>query len=190
MKQVVSSMVLAALLYGCGPHKGTVSYSEDADHGLKKEQTVGEVHYTVQYKPASYIIEKEHADSAERQERMQQFKGMLWFNISFSVEGFGQSPLRYKISGQDEYTARQDYYLNQASKDLTLLYGTDTLYVDSYWFENNQNLTPYETMIAGFRLPGGDSVVRHDLRLSFYDRVFKNGIIKTVIREADVRKVQ
>jgi hypothetical protein len=190
MKKGISLFLGLLFIYGCGQKKGTVSYSEDTDHGLKKEQTVGEVHYVVQYKPASYIVEKEHLDSAEAKTRLNQFKGMLWFNVSFSIEGFGQSPLRYKVSGLSEYSSRQDYYLNQAPKDMYMLYGNDSLYVDSYWFENNQNLAPFETMVVGFRLPDGDSIPRHDLKFSFYDRVFKNGIIKTIISKEDINQVQ
>jgi hypothetical protein len=142
--------------------------------------------YTIQYKPAGFILEKEHLDTAAARERANQLKGMVWFNISFSVDGYGQSPLRYKVASVEEYTERQNYYLNQAPRDIYLLYGNDSLLVDSYWFENNQNLAPFETMVVGFKLPPPDSIPERDLKIAFYDRVFKNGIIKTIIRKEDI----
>jgi hypothetical protein len=187
MKKGISAFIFLMLfLWGCREHQDNVKYAEDPDNGLKKEVTVGEMIYTIQYKPAGFILEKEHLDSAATRERANQLKGMLWFNISFSINGYGQSPLRYKISSIDEYTERQNYYLNQAPADIYLLYGNDSLLVESYWFENNQNLAPFETMVVGFRLPSSDSIPKYDLKLSFYDRVFKNGIIKSVIKKEDI----
>lgn len=187
MKKVISvAILIVSVLVSCKIKHDPVKYAEDKDNGLKKEITIGEVHYTIQYKPADYIVAMEHLDAEAEAERLKQLKGTVWFNISFSIIGFNQSPLRYKIAGVDEYTERQDYFLNEASKDIYLMYGTDTVYVDSYWFENNQNITPYETMIVGFVLPDGDETVKKDMRLSFHDRVYRNGVIKTVIRKEDI----
>jgi hypothetical protein len=185
MNKAIKLILPLCLLAACSQKRDPVKYAEDKDNGLRKEISVGNMHYTIQYKPADYIVASEHPDSGKVAERLSQLKGMVWFNISFQVEGFGQSPLRYRISGLDEYTARQDYFLNKAPNDLYLLYGKDSLTVNSYWFENNQNLTPYETMVVGFKLPGNLSEPEQDLRLSYYDRIFKNGIIKTVIKKED-----
>lgn len=186
MKKVNSLLLMAVLWIGCKQHGDPLKYAEDAGNGLKKEITIGKVHYKIQYKPADYIIAAENLDSAQKKKRAEELKGMVWFNIAFNIEGYNQSPLRYQVADLNEYTQRQDYYLNQAAKDIYLLYGKDTLYVDSYWFENNQNLTPYETIIVGFKLPGGISEPKEDLRLSYYDRVYKNGIIKAVIKKEDL----
>jgi hypothetical protein len=188
-KEINTAIIITTLIFcGCRSNQDPVKYAEDKSSGLKKEITIGEVHYSVQYKPASYIVEKEHLDTAASRERMNQLKGVLWFNVSFSINGFDQSPLRYKVSGIDEYNARQNYYLNQAPRDMYLLYCNYTLYVEGYWFENNQNLSPFETMVIGFKLPKNDSVPRYDLRFSFYDRVFKNGIIKSIISKDDINR--
>lgn len=186
MKKVISACILLLIVSSCARRQDDVKYAEDPDHGLIKEVRVGNMMYTVQYKSPAFVAAKEHLDSAATRERELQLKGMIWFNISFQVKDFGQSPLRYKISGLEEYNERQNYYLNQAPGDIYLLYGRDSLFVDSYWFENNQNLAPFETMVVGFRLPSSDSIPRQDLKLSFYDRVYKNGIIRTVIRKEDI----
>lgn len=189
MKKVISVLLPALLLMACVREKDPVKYAENAEHGLRKTITVGEVVYTVQYKPPAYIAHMEHLDQAATAAREKQLQGMAWFNISFTIKGFNQSPLRYKVSGLEEYTARQSYYLNEAPKDMYLLYGKDTLYVNSYWFENNQNLALHETMIVGFKLPGETQNPEQDLRFSFQDRVYQNGIIKTIIRKEDLENI-
>jgi len=190
MKKVISGMLLTGLwlIAGCSSiaeQKDIVRYAENPGNGLRKKVTVGNCTYTIQYKPAAYILFLEHTPPDQLGQRRQQLDSMAWFNISFHIEGFESSPLRYKVSGLGDYDTRLNYYLNDAAKDMYLLYGKDTLYPVSYWFENNQNLTAAETMIAGFRLRDGDRP-DHDLHFAFYDRVFQNGIIKTIIRKADI----
>lgn len=190
MKKGISLLLLLPLLLtACRQEKDPVRYAEDPEHGLRKTVVAGNTQYVVQYKPAAYILRKETPDPAEAETRRGQLEGMLWFNIAISVPGFNQSPLRYQVSGLEEYTARQHYYLDEAPKDIYLLYGNDTLYVNSYWFENNQNLTAHETMVVGFRLPDGNKKPDRPLRFSFYDRVFRNGIIKAVIRQEDLEAI-
>ena len=82
------------------------------------------------------------------------------------------------MSGLDEYNSRLSYYLNRAQQDLKLVYGSDTLAPASYLFETNYNLTPQETMVAGFVLPQNDKEIRQPVQLAYYDRMFRNGIIK------------
>lgn len=185
------SMVLGlGLLCGCNEaQKDVVAYAQHTENGLRKDVVLGNVVYTFQYKPQAYMLKMEHLDisrTEEYGERVKQLQGMAWFNISFTIKGFEQSPLRYQVSGLEEYNTRQDYFLNTASKDIYMLYGKDTLYVNSYWFENNQNLAAHETMIVGFKLPGTDTKPERDMQVSYYDRIFKNGIIKIIIKEEDV----
>ncbi len=186
MKQAINLLILALLLAGCSREHDPVAYAENDRNGLKKTITVGDVNYTILYKTPAYIARKEHLDKTAEAAREKQLQGMAWFNIAFSISGYNQSPLRYQVSGQEEYAARQNYYLNEAPNDIYLLYGSDTLYVSSYWFENSQNLLPFETIIVGFKLPGNVQQPEQDLKLSFYDRVFKNGIIKAVIKKEDL----
>lgn len=186
MKAVINLLLAGLLLAGCAGEQDPVRYAESKSNGLRQEISIGEVIYTVQYKPAAYIVQQEHLEATAAAERRKQLEGTAWFNVSFRIREYNQSPLRYKVNGLEEYTARQNYYLNQAPADIYLLYGEDTLYVNSYWFENNQNLSAHETMIVGFRLPDGQDKPERDLLFSFYDRVFRNGIIKAVIRKEDL----
>jgi hypothetical protein len=191
MKKVINALCLAIAVYGssCSGKQDVIRYTEDPDNGLNKVVTVGAISYGMQYKPAAYILKMEQLDPARKEEyehRKQQLEGMAWFNISIRVKDFEQSPLRYQVSGLEEYNARQNYYLNEAPKDIYMLYGKDTLHVTGYWFENNQNLAAHETLIVGFQLPGKTVQPQEDMQLAFYDRVFRNGIIKTIFKKEDI----
>ena len=157
-----------------------VSYINDKNNGLKKVIQIDGWEFEMQYRPYDYIAllenKNEVSDSVSK-DRIAQLKGTAWFSIMFKRIDNQITPLRYGVSSIDEYNDRLNYYLNHAIADIKLLYGKDTLYPKSYLFENNYNLTPQETMIVGFYLPDGDSYPQKKMRLSFFDRIFKNGII-------------
>lgn len=193
MKKAINALLAVCLLAGCGNGdalKDPVAYAENMDHGLRKQVNRGALQYVLQYKTPAYILDMERAGGLEPDSgRLAALKGMIWFNVSFSVPGFPQSPLRYQVSDVGMYNDRLNYYLNEAGRDMRLLYGKDTLYPASYWFEHGQNLAAHETIVVGFRLPDGEEEPERDIQFSFYDRVFKNGIIKMQIRATDLEHI-
>jgi len=189
MKKDIRSGLLAVFmlplfLLSCKgkPDRGNIlEYAVSPESGMRKEVEIDRHVYKFQYKPAAYMLKSEGLSGQELAEREKQLDSMVWFNISLSIKDFPSSPLRYGIKGIEEYNERLDYYLNRAAGDISLVYGKDTLRAYSYWFENNQNLSPEETIVVGFKLKDAKVPVK-DLHLAFYDRVFQNGIVKTVIR--------
>jgi hypothetical protein len=97
--------------------------------------------------------------------------------------------LRYGLAEGADYAARLQYFVNDAPADIWLLYGTDTLHVAAYGFDNNYNLTPHETMVVGFVLPTGEDEPSRDMQLTYYDRVFGNGLIKATIRKEKLKAI-
>lgn len=169
-----------------------VRYIKDEQNGLSKQISVGEWVYMFQYKPIEYILllENNEKASAEENKRREMLNGSVWFNISFKRASNDVSPLRYGIGSPDEYEQRLMYFLNNAHKEIKLIYGSgDTLSQIGYLFENNFNLTPHETMVVGFDLPGDQQYPTEDMQLCFNDRTFNNGILKVVYKKADVKQV-
>jgi len=169
-----------------------IQYVQDEQNGLKKTVTIGIWQYSFQYKPADYIMLMEHKPSNANfdfEKRRKNLNRTAWFNISFKLENGTVSPLRYNLTSKEEYDQRLNYFLNGAVHDISLLYNhTDTLHPIGYLFENNYNLTPQETMVVGFDLPGEAGTVR-DMQLSYSDRIFRNGIIKVSYKKEDLNKV-
>jgi len=169
-----------------------LKYVQDIDNGLKKVIRTGEWEYTMQYKPYDYIICQECRNACTediRKERMKTLLGTAWFNISFKRANADVSPLKYQVSSPEEYNNRLDYFLNHTAKDIQLIYGGDTLRPSSYLFETNYNLTPQETIVVGFLLPGEKGQTDNDMQLTYTDRVFKNGIIKATYSSETLHKI-
>jgi len=197
MKRVIRSIFYAgsALLCiftvsACSWHRGgpesLIQYVENPVHGLQKAVAVGPCVFTFQYKPAAYIISMEHhLDGTSEKDRLRALDSMVWFNVAVRVSGYNGSPLKYDAQSMAVYQARLNYYLNDARRDFYLTCGPDSLAASSYWFEDNQGLTPMATMVVGFRLRHA-ATVQHDLTVAYYDRVFRSGIIKTMIKVKDI----
>lgn len=174
--------ISVSLVLSCGTQRVKdsteyIAYLENEKHGLRKNIILDNYKYDIQLRTPEYVVILEQLESIQKtQTRLNQLQQTIWFSIRISISNYGESPLRYRVNGLEGYNQRLDYYLNEASNDIYLMYGTDTLYLSSYWFENNHNLLPFETIILCFLLP--DKNINKDLLLSFHDRVTNHGIIK------------
>jgi len=186
MRRAVDLIVFFVLLSLClsCQHKmkpgDYVKYVTDKENGLKKTTQIDGLEFCMQYRPYDYILLMENRGDMSNDDlikRISDLRGTAWFTITLKRMDNTITPLRYGIATIEEYNKRLDYYLNEASKDIRLVYGKDTMQPVSYLFENNYNLTPQETMIVGFYLPQGENYPRQTMRLSFFDRIFKTGII-------------
>lgn len=161
------------------------AYAGTDESGWVQRKSYNGINYVIKYRPASLITLHEEEPDSARVKREEALNKMYRFNIDILVEGSGQSPLRYGISGLEEYNARLDYFLNQASKDIWLIDGNDTLRPAAYWFENNHNLTSHETIVLNF---DNTHIKSKEIQLAFNDRLFRNGIIKASFRKNDLDK--
>lgn len=183
-----SKLIIAAIILlsttSCGKRQLNAAdymhYVQADKNHLKKAVKVQNMEFDIQYKPYDYIILLEsHNDPAfNREKRMKQLAGTAWFNISFHKTNTEMSALKDGAASLDDYDQRLNYFLNYAAKDIALVYGEDTLKPVSYLFENNFNVGPVETMVVGFVFPNKDSLPSKDMQISYYDRLFHNGIIK------------
>lgn len=187
--------MILVMLSLCACRKGLppqqyVQYVQDAKNGLLKNVQVSEWEYKIQYRPAEFILLTEGktvSDGKVRKKRNEQLSDMAWFNISFQHIDGKISPLRYALSSRGEYDLRLNYFLNEAARSIKLICNwKDTLTPTSYLFENHYNLTPQETMVVGFHLPSG---AIDEMQLSYEDRIFKTGIIKTIFRKEDLDNI-
>ena len=179
-------LVTILMLWTCASCKrslGTVDYAKyvnNSENGLKRDVRVDGWEFSILYRPYDYVMLMENKGDTrgyDFNKRKSELEGTAWFSISMKRIDNSVIPLRYEISSLEEYNTRLNYYLNEASQDIKLVYGDDTLRPASYLFENNFNLTPQQTMLAGFILPKGDKCPKKGMTLSFVDEIFKNGII-------------
>lgn len=159
---------------------GLIKYVEATADGLTKNVEAGEWLYSVQYKPAEYILLQEHNDKKDSATafRKKQLEGTAWFNIVIKRKDGTAGPLRHQTASHEEYELKYNYYLNEASKHIYLLYGKDSLAPLSYLFETNYNIAPQETIVVGFLLPDGNEKPKEEMQLVFKDGLLRTGIIK------------
>jgi len=159
-----------------------IKYVSDPAHGLIRAIAVGDMQFEIKYRPHELIMLQECKGAFQGypyEQRKADLKGTAWFSISIKCATQRLSPLRYGLSSQEEYNQRLNYYLNEAVKDIWLSYGDAVIAPSSYLFENSYNLTPVETLIVGFILPDDSKNSGTDLTLSFNERIFESGILKT-----------
>jgi len=187
--------VIALLAMGCNRHSLNqteyVRYVQNDKNHLKKAVKMQDMEFDIQYKPYEYImlLESRNNPAYDKAKRLKQLEGTVWFNISFKKTNTEMSALKEGAASLDEYDQRLNYFLNYAAKDIVLVYGGDTLKPASYLFENNYNIGPEETMVVGFIFPGKDQKPIKDMQISYYDRLFHNGIIKASFSAATIKDI-
>lgn len=183
-KAIKTALIVSGLFCFASCHKRLgsdqyMAYVNDAKNGLVKTVVVGQWEYLVQYRPHDYMVMSEQLNIGQINDRLKQLEGTAWFNISFKNTVNNVSSLRADVTSKEMYDERLNYFNNEAVKDISMIYGKDTLYPASYLFENNYNLTPQETMVVGFTLP--DKIPLQDMQIIYNDKVYKNGIVKAKI---------
>jgi hypothetical protein len=194
--KVINNVLFVIVLLSCAACKHRmrladyVSYINNKENGFKKISQIDGWEFCIQYKPYDYIMLMENKGNFkgyDLEKRKAELMGTAWFNISIKRADNGISPLKYGVASIEEYNCRLNYYLNEASKDIKLVYDKRTLQPISYLFENNYNLSPQETIVVGFYLPEGEYYPEKNMRISFVDRVFKNGIINATYSEETLK---
>lgn len=198
MRKVIDQVIYMVLICCCMSCKHKmhtaeyVQYINNKQNGLKNISSIDGWEFCLQYKPYDYIVlteNKEAISESDFEKRKSEMVGTAWFSISIKRVDNSISPLRYGITSSDEYNMRLNYFLNEASKDIKLVYNNVSLKPVNYLFENSYNLMPQETMIIGFYLPKGENAPVKDMKLSFNDRIFKTGIINASFSEKDLNNI-
>lgn len=147
-------------LIGCGntklPPAEYIRYIEDADNGLKKDKTVNDFSFRLQYKPSEYIVLRESkADNLPDEKKFSSRKAELdsfyFFNLDIYSSDKKTSVLSYKIKNDEEYYSRMNYFISHAQADIKLVTDADTLPCALYHFERTYDLSPYNTIVLGFK---------------------------------------
>lgn len=198
MEKVIRFIIVVLLCcscFSCKKNLKAVEYAEfirNKKNGLVKITELDGYEFTMQYRPYDYIIlmeSKGDFSGYDLNKRSADLKGTAWFSIVIRRTDNRITPLKSGLSSLEEYNMRLNYFLNEAKNDIWLLYDNITIQPTSYLFENNYNLTPELTMLAGFILPSGEDYPRKNMQLSYNDQVFKSGIIKAAFSEGALNEI-
>ncbi|HZK64304.1 MAG TPA: hypothetical protein VFC34_09170 [Puia sp.] len=168
-----------------------VAWVRNIDNGLRKEKTIEDLTFSVQYKPYPYIVcleEKKNtlADSIVKN-RISGLDGMQYFDLKIALNASQGELLKYKAGNSYEYDRRVKYFAFEMQKDIRLLDGTDTLPCALFHFERTYDVAPYSTFLLGFT-PGKDAR-SEEKTLIFYDRTFGKGTVKFTFRNIELTNI-
>ncbi|MDI9320440.1 MAG: hypothetical protein QM530_08220 [Phycisphaerales bacterium] len=176
MKKEISIFLLLFALLACNQSKTLVperyvQFLENAENKFVSKQVFGFKEYSIQLANPEYMVckEVENIDSVSLlTKRIKELKGHIFFLIKI-----GTTEKSRKEQGGNRVSEQQlnvndmvAYYDQQAIVDIKLLFGTKELSPVTYVFENNYDLSPYNTIVVGFEI--GEQY--ENMKLNFNDR--------------------
>jgi hypothetical protein len=178
MQKVIRTLLCVCLLLsscsGPGelPPAAYVGWLEDPAHGCRKKIVSGDWEYVFQLATPEMMVAKElsdrPADKATWAQRLQELKGHLFVLVQISKTEASRkaNPQAAAAEIRQNIDRMVSYYDQQAMADIKLQVGTQSFAPVAYHFENNYELSPYNTIVAGFET--GDAP--GDITFSFNDQ--------------------
>jgi hypothetical protein len=184
MRKVIKVLLIILCCSSC--HSGGrlrptdyVKFLDNPDNQFISKQVFGDKEYSIQLATAEYMLahELEASDSsALYAQRLKELKGFVFFLIKM-----GATAESRKQQGGNRVSEQQlkvddmvAYYDQQAIMDISLMSGEKELKPSTYVFENNYDLSPYNTIVIGFEV----GELNQDLTLNFNDRYTQTPAIR------------
>ena len=155
-----------------------VKWVQNKDNGFLKEQTNGDMTFSLLYKPIDYIIcQEERKDDIKTESvktKTAELGGMDYYDLKISLDKEQGELLKYKIAAPAEYNERVKYFAFDMQKDVMMIHGSDTISCAMFHFEREYDAAPEAIFLLAF--PKHNKIGKRTIL--FHDKVFGNGIIK------------
>lgn len=171
-----------------------IKWVENTDNGLRSEKIIKDYYFRLQYKPADYIVlrelgvEKSYKANLFNQ-RKAELDSFYYFNLDISSADKSQSILSNQLNNNEEYYARLNYFTTFAQQDIKLISNDDTIACALYHFERTYDLSPFNTIVLGFKQPKESNFLKYDLQILFDDQILSIGQINFLIDRKKLKKV-
>ena len=194
---IVTSFIIA--FFSCSNHElkpaNYVQWVEDPKNGLNTEKKIGDLVFSIQYKPTDYIVlqqsQKPIIDSSDYYRIKHDIEGLLYFNFSISNTDNSKSPLYYKINSAEEFQYRISYFSFEISNDIHLVYNNDTFPCLLHHFERTYDLMPKVNIVLGFEKPENfiENEIEQDLQFVYSDKIFGVGRTQLIIDKKHIKEI-
>lgn len=191
-KQIIIGF-FSVLILACNTKKKEISpleyvkYIEDSDNGLKITKEIGEVIYTLQYKPIDYLIALEQKinfiDKEVYRRRKNELQGMEYFTLELFPKENNIEVLNIGAIDKNEYNERLQYASFDLQNDIYLINENDTLDCVLYHFEQKYGLGTSVNLLLGFEKNNKSS---EDLTIVMEDKILNNGLIKFLLLKENI----
>ena len=168
-----------------------INWIEDPSNGLVADKTIGDLTFSVFYKPVEYLVLKDlEADSTLKSKfpkRQKQYDGMDYFSFRIKSNTTDGELLRMSIKDENEYYARLEYISFKMQNDFKLITGTDTVDCGLYHYERTYGLAPHASFVLGF--PKNNDFGTSAKQLLFEDKLFNKGNIYITIPAEKINSI-
>ena len=165
-----------------------VQWVQNSENGFKKEKTIDDLVFAVQYKPLEYIVcmeerKSELADSIVKK-KVSELSDMQYFDLKIMIKNAQGELLKYNLNSQEQYDNRVKYFSFHMQQDIQLIDGNDTIPCSLFHFERAYDITPYSTFLLGFALSNNSK--QEDKTLIVYDKTFNKGLLKFTFKQNEL----
>jgi hypothetical protein len=167
-----------------------VSWCRDENNGLHKSKELGELTFSLQYKPCEYIVcieqKKEHIEKSQLYKELEELQGLDYYDFRITLASGQGELLKHGLSSIQEYNERIDYFAFRMQHDIKLIAGKDTLGCQLFHFERSYDVSPEAVFLLGFPV----SANANEERTFFYeDNIFRKGIIKFTFTPRELNQI-
>ncbi len=158
-----------------------VRWVQESDNGLIHKKTIGDLDFSLQYKPYDYIISMEERSDSIRasiqKEKLVELEGMEYYDFKIKLNSENGELLKHNLKSTDEYKKRVEYFAFTMQNDIWMVDGNDSIPCSLFHFERGYDAAPYSTFLIGFPIRAIKNS-NAEKTFVYYDKNFDKGIIK------------
>jgi len=187
-------VILAGLLFSsCKTGSKKAVAKEDYVQELKKDassvisKTIGDITYSLIYKPLDYMVLTEAKDPTEAEyiELKKEYSNLEYYTLEIMIKDFNDEILKYRTPSQEEYAQKVEYYSFGFQKDIFEIIDRDTLPCVSYHFERNYGISPK----IRFNLAFASSASEMDRTVYINNPYLNTGPVKMTFMKKDLNNL-
>ncbi|MFZ5553167.1 MAG: hypothetical protein ACOZCO_08640 [Bacteroidota bacterium] len=167
-----------------------VQWFKSAENPLRKSETVNELRYILEYRPAELTalqqLQKESVTKAELDSAMKDMEGLVQFRMEIDVPGSGKEFLKHNLKNDTDYEPRVQYFAFEMQKDICALTEKgDTIPCAMYHFERSYGVSPVSVFLLGF----SELEINGKLEVIVNEKIFANKTIRFVFDAAEIKNI-
>lgn len=188
---------LLLFVFSCATEKisdplAYIKLFDEAGKGLMEEKNIGDLNFSLLYKPQAYMALKENREFAANTEKVKElihnYDGFQYYTLRVKVnnQSLGKDVLSYNAAGAADYQERVKYFAFDMQKDIKLVSGGDTLPCVLFHFERNFGITDFSNFLLSF--PQSKNV-NEDRVFVYEDKVLGTGLVKLTVKAEDINQL-
>lgn len=135
--------------------KDYLNYMEDADNGYVQTVETDKINYSIQFASPEYVLCKELSGQSTSNDsfakaRLNELEGYSFFLIKIELKDGYKSVLEKQQRDMD-VSRMTAYYQNFALNDITVTADGAELVPQTYHFEDNYGVAPFNTIVVGYK---------------------------------------